>query len=217
MEKNRADLVKWLQILFYIQLAGILLTAMSRLAPYLNISLGGNWITWVHRGLNLATVVCLFLLPALYQKAAVCETAWLLGNLLPPVLSKLIPQLGINMYMTVSSLLSWITLALSLIARFLEYNTHAAVSAQKDAKKWRILFVSSLVLSLAANIAAVLLQDPLSDMAQNGITWGITLYNLAAWLCTLVISIVYLILLARTIQNVKKEGNPYGNQRRPFC
>lgn len=207
MEKTRSNFVKWLQILLYIHIAAILLTTLSRLSLILNISLGGNWISWLQRGVNLATVMCLFLLPAIYRKAAMFKAGWFLCNWLSPAVPKLVPLLGMELSMTVSSVLTWITFALSFIALFLEYNTHSTVSAQKDTAKWKILFVCSLILSLVAMLAAAALQSILSNMVQNGITWGITVYTLITSVCVLMIKIAYLILLARTIQNVKHEEN----------
>ena len=207
MENTRSNLVKWLQILLYIHIAAILLTALSKLSLILNISLGGNWISWLQRGVNLATMVCLFLLPAIYRKAAMFKAGWLLCNWLSPVVPKLVPLLGMELSMTISSVLAWIIFALSFIALFLEYHTHSTISAQKDAGKWKILFVCSLALSLVATIVAAALQNTFIDMVQNGITWGIMVYNLITSVCILIIEIAYLILLARTIQNVKHEEN----------
>ena len=54
---------------------------------------------------------------------------------------------------------------------------------------------------------AMVLAIAVPIMVQNGITWGITVYNLITSVCVLMIEIAYLILLARTIQNVKHEEN----------
>jgi hypothetical protein len=135
------------------------------------------------------------------------KAGWLLCNWLSPVVPKLVPLLGMELSMTISSVLAWIIFSLSFIALFLEYHTHSTISAQKDAGKWKILFVCSLALSLVATIAAAALQNTFSDMVQNGITWGITVYNLITSVCILIIEIAYLILLARTIENVKHEEN----------
>ena len=62
MNENRATLLRWLKVLFYIHLAGCLLSALNLAATAVPFSLG-TWYTWAQRGVNLAVAVALLLLP----------------------------------------------------------------------------------------------------------------------------------------------------------
>lgn len=174
MTDNKQKTVQWLSTLFYLQLSAIGLMLLNQLSLTLHFSLGGSWITWVRRGINIAIVVCLFLLPMHYRKAAVFKTAWLVCSLLPSVLQLFLRDLGMELYLSISSVLSLATSILSLVAIYLEYGAHAAFAPEKDRSKWLILFVCTLVLSAASQAVAALMQRTLNTMIQNGITWGIT-------------------------------------------
>lgn len=212
MHEQKQTTRKWLRILLIIQLAVLILTLLNRIPLVFPIYLGGNWIPWAIRGLHLMTVVCLFSLPTLYRKAAVLKAIWLVGSLLntlvfSPVLthSPVYSALGMERFQLISNVASVLISILYWIALFLEYRAHGALGSEKNTKHWYILYICSVALTLILNIMVILLQVLFETMVQNGMIWGITLYNAVSYLPNLAIQIVYLVLLRRTIQITEKE------------
>ena len=210
MPDNKQKTGQWLSVLFYLQLCAIGLTLLNQLSLTLQFSLGGSWITWVRRGVNIGIVACLFLLPGHYRPAAASKGIWLVFSILPSVLSLLFRPLGMDLYVLISSITARITTVLALLALYLEYRAHADTGAAADRSKWILLWTFNLVLTLGMNLLLPLLQDNLNTMLQNGITWGLTVYNLIVLALTLTVDILYLILLSRTVQNARNEEHTYG-------
>lgn len=206
MTENRQKTIQWLCILLYLQLASVVLSAVIRIAPVLNLSLGGSWVTWIQRCLNLATMVCLFLLPTQYRKAAIFKLSWLVCSLiLIPALAAL-RRAGMELYLTVNSLVSLVSSVLSLVSLYLEYQAHAALSGPGASKKWNILFLCGLGLSLAGSAAVSIAQPWLTEMVQGGNSGVINWFNLAVWLPSMAVSVAYLVLLRRTVQTISNDA-----------
>lgn len=212
MLDNKQKTIQWLSVLFYLQLSVIVLTLMKQLALTLHFSMGGNWITWVQRGIYVAIVVCLFQLPNHYRPAAVSKGIWLVFSILPSILTLFFRSLGMDLYILISSIVSKTTAVLALLALYLEFRAHADTGAAADRSKWIILWVCNLVLSLGMGLLSSLLQDKINTMLQNGITWGLTAYNLSALLLGLAVNAAYLVALLRTIKNAKEKENTDGEK-----
>lgn len=202
MNKTKQQTVQWLQLLFFFQLASLVLTLLPRLELVLSLNITGSWLTWVKKILQLGIAVCLFLLPWRYRPSAIAKAAGLLCTLLSLVLYRLITD--VDLYLTVRNLLYWGALLLALLAQFLEYRAHGATAPQTG-RKWNYLFAGSLAVTLVTSAAAALLQPVMDEMVYNGITWGITLWNLIALLLTLAVNVCYLIFLYQTVQAVKNQ------------
>lgn len=200
-----------LRLLFVIKLAFMSLTLLSLASTIFQFSLGGNWGLWAQRGLNLAMTLCLFVLPTFYRKAALSKAVWMAFNLLntlalPEFLSG---RLDGEIYMSVGQIISYLVTALAFIALFLEYQAHSKLCHSKDTNKWMILFVCNLVVYVGSLVASYVVSDLLNTMVQNGNTQILTVYNLAITAPSQIINIVYLVLLERTIRNVKRKENAH--------
>ena len=61
MNDNREKLVRFLRMLFGVQIIGVLLSALALLATVVPFSVGA-WYNWVQHAVRLGVAVCLFLL-----------------------------------------------------------------------------------------------------------------------------------------------------------
>lgn len=177
--------VKWLQYLFCIRIAALVLS-LTALIP---ITLGVT--TWLSHILTAGTAVCIYLLAAAsprYRKAAIL-TAVSLGLLV-------ISKLGL------ATLLSLAASIISIIANYQELYGHAELVEQADAKlagKWRSLFLWQILIGvlsgLASTTATVIMV--LADMDQSRI---IQLVTTAVLMVSLIPGILYVVYLRRTIR-----------------
>ena len=136
---------KWLQILLYVHLVNIVIAVLN-LVPGLS-----KVTTWLSEGMLLAVAFVLLKLTAVnvrYRKAAILRIVTLAGTVLALVTSKLA---------MVSSLVSLVASICGIISTYQEYHAHAEVIEpldQKLARKWRNLFIWSIVVGLLAGFAA---------------------------------------------------------------
>lgn len=213
MKQNEGTQLQWLQGLLYIQLAGCVLTALTILSGLIQISFGG-WIATLQRAVSIGTALCLLLLPGRYRISGGAKALVLVCNLLPVGLHAAL-RLDVNTYLTVSMVLGRISGILALVALYLEYTAHAA-QAPDLSRPWHILLVCGLGVSLVSTAALQLFQKSISNLVQNGETWVITLYNSVAHTLNLIINILYLVLLHRTIDSIRKETEADGTERGSF-
>ena len=184
-----ASAAKWLRYLFYVHLAGIVVSLFSLLP------VGGNLAVWCSLAVALAAVICLFgLAPGYprYRKAACFRAAMLVFSLIHTVFSLRTPLV------LVSSLCS-------IIAVYQEYSGHRALIRDLDAglaRKWNQLFiwqiVCSVLISLATTVVSVILALLLNSGESVPATAAIVV-QVAAEGTSLVLEAVYLVYLKRTI------------------
>ena len=202
MYDNREKLLRWLKVLFYIQLASTLLLTLTLASTMFGFTVG-SWYTWAQRAVSLGVAVSLYLLPSRYRLAGMAKALSLMCILIAlafyPVLYALGVQLTGTGYAKIYALLAGASEVLALIAMSLEYIMHA-VNSREDKTKWHILLGCSLAISLLSSVAVALLQPVLNDMAQAGELWLIKLWNVSARSLSLGVSVIYLVLLHRMIR-----------------
>lgn len=210
MKQNDRNQLQWLQGLLYIHLVGCVLTALTIVSGLTQISFGG-WIATLQRAVSIGAALCLLLLPGRYRISGAAKALVLVCNLLPVGLHAAL-RLDVDTYLTVSMVLGRISGILALVALYLEYTAHAA-KAPDLSRPWYILLVCGLAVSLLSTAALQLFQESISNLVQNGETWVITLYNTVAHTLNLIINIMYLVLLYRTMESIRKEKKSDGTER----
>lgn len=213
MEENRRFPVKWMWALFCIHLAGLALTALAVLSTLLPFSVG-SWYTWARRAVNLGSVVCLYLLSGRYRLAAMAKALGLVCGLLTGLLNSWL-RIPVQTLMPISVVLSNASTVLALVALLLEYTAHAK-TVPADRNKWHIFLACRLAVTLLSTVSLALLQPVMSQMVSNGETWLVKLWNILAQSVNLAMGVIYLMLLYRAIQIVRKEVFVNGNERRSF-
>ena len=181
--------VIWLQRLFYIHIASLILSLVTMF--WLN-----NPITpWINYALSTGIVLCLLkLAPAFrrYRTAAIL-TAAVLGFTL---LSKL----------ALGTLMALIASVLAIIADYQELHAHGETVEEKDpalSRKWRGLFLWQLLIGILggfASVAATVIMV-LANMDTTQITQLVTG---AIGLIALIPGILYLVYLHKTIKLFEK-------------
>lgn len=199
MEKNK--LVTYLRGLFYIQLAGCLLSALALLSSLLHFSVG-EWFSWAQKAVTLGAAICLLFLNGRYQLSGFAKAAAFVCGLLPLFLHNLM-HMDVQQYVSVNRILGRIALLFSMTAMVLEYSGHAA-TIPADKRKWNVLLIGSVTFTVLTTVAVDMLQNVMDKVIQNGIPWYITLYNLLAQSLSLAVGILYLFLLNRVISHIKQ-------------
>lgn len=189
-ENNVQHPVQWLRCLFYICAAGLGVSVISWLLP------GAGFLSWVSRGLVLASAYCLFRLsPASdrYRKAAIFRVIYQIAA----VVNMLLP----------STVLMLAASVCSLLAIYQEYSGHSDLVAQKDPKlsrKWHSLFnwsIAAAVISAFASMIVALITVML-ELSVSGIVSVVTFIVLLPDEIVTLISLVY---LHRMIQLLQEE------------
>lgn len=201
MYANRENSIRWLRGLFYIHLAGCLLSALALLSTAIPFAVG-SWYTWTQRAMSLGIVVCLYLLPGRYRLAAMAKALGLLCGLISLVFYRVLYGFGVQLdaegYELAYTLLGRASDILALIAMILEYTAHAN-TAPDHKQKWYIFLGCSLAVTLISSVVAALLQPVFNEMVNEGSYGWIKLWNIGARTLSLAVSIIYLVLLQRVI------------------
>ena len=147
MNEHRELLSKWLRILFYAQIASMVL-ALINMATYLD-----SITVWIGKAITVAVIRSLFQLRDVnprYRTAAIAQTAVLVcGFLTTPVNTSAVGLSGI--LLLVGSLAAWVT-------AYQEYHAHGELVAEADerlAKKWDGLFLKEILIGLAISAISV--------------------------------------------------------------
>lgn len=197
MNENRETLLRWLKVLFCIQLAGCLLSALTLLSTAVPFSVGG-WYTWARRAVSLGIAVCLYLLPGRYRLAGMVKALSLMCVLISLAVYPVLYACGVQLtgagYAKIYALLAGASEVLALIAMSLEYITHAS-TVPGDKSKWYIFLGCSLAVTVLSSVSVALMQPLLPDLTVQ----FIRLWNLGARTLSLAVSVVYLVLLRRVI------------------
>ena len=148
MNEHRELLQKWLRMLFYIQIASMVLVVINALTYLDSITV------WVNRAITVATVWCLFQLNAVnprYRTSAITKAGVLICGLL--TLPTNTSGLGLSSsLMLVGSICSWVT-------AYQEYHAHSEVVAEADeklAKKWNGLFALEIAVAIGTSIISII-------------------------------------------------------------
>lgn len=197
MEENKQLSLKWLSLLFYVHLAGCLLSVLALLATAIPFAVG-SWYTWAQRAVSLAIAVCLMLLSGRYRLSGVLKVLALVCGLLPGLLNSWL-QMPAQALITVSTVMGRTSTVLALVALFLEYIAHAAASP-RDRTKWYIFLSCSLAVTVLSSAAVAVMQPLLNSMVQEAFLRFARVWNVLSRTLSLAVGIIYLVLLHRVIR-----------------
>ncbi len=184
MTKTKELFMKWMQNLFYVQCATLVLALIAML-PFV-----GSWFSWVIRIATIATIFVLYKLSPLstrYLKAAIFMGASVLTTIL-------LKGLGV---------LAIVGMICSLIAIYQEYMGHSELIKEADAKlskNWNSLFNweiwgGFLVGGIALPVVLAIL---MADSSNVQFATNVTLVTADAF--NIILQLVYLVLLKRMIK-----------------
>lgn len=147
MNEHTATLSKYLRVLFYVQIASIVITLINAVS-YLDSITG-----WVIKALAIIAIWSLFQMKnasSRYRTAAIAKvTVLICGLLTTPVNTSAMGLSGI--LALVGGIASW-------VAAYQEYHGHGEIAAHWDEKlmkKWNSLFVWEVVISLGISTISV--------------------------------------------------------------
>ena len=190
MYDHKEILTKWLRVLFYAQIAGIVLTVIN-MVTYLD-----NITAWISKAIAVACIWSLFQIQEAnprYRSAAIAKAAVLVcGLLTTPVNSSAVG---------LSSILALVGGIASWIASYQEYHAHGELVAEADeklAKKWNGLFLKEVLVSLgisAFSVVGTIAMVGAGILSSNITTVVLTVFNG----CLLVIEGLYLLYMKQTL------------------
>ena len=190
MNEHRELLSKWLRILFYAQIASMVLTLIN-MATYLD-----NITVWAGQAITVAVIWSLFQLKDVnprYRTAAIAQAAVLIcGFLTTPVNSSAVGLSSI--LLLVGSIAAWVT-------AYQEYHAHSELVAEADerlAKKWDGLFLKEILIGLA--ISAISVVGTTVLVAAGMVSGTITTVIIALTTITnLILEGLYLLYMKQTL------------------
>ena len=136
MEENRIDFVKWLRVLMYIALAGLVYTLVG-IPSFIPVAI----TTWISRILMAVMAFSMFKLAPVndrYKKAGIQRVIVLVLTVVADLLH-------------VTAAVALVTGILSIIADYQEYHGHSELIEEKDHQlsgKWTSLFMWSIIAGL---------------------------------------------------------------------
>lgn len=211
MEERRDATLKWLRILFYLELASLVLSLLG----YLPIK--KDWINWPARALTAGMLYCMFCMGVFsnrYKIAAIFRTVPFAYSLISAVvtifMARWVATTGnypsLQIYNTVSTLIGSVVLVLGWIGTYQFYHANADLVAEKSPtleKKWHNFFWLTLGIGLATSTASYLLAFAMDALAAG--YRGAVVSNVVISLSTKIISLIRVIYLYRTIGVLEKE------------
>lgn len=180
---------KWLQYLFYVHFASLILSLTGLFALDLAIT------PWISRILIAANAAFLYMLASTgsrYRQAAILTAVSLVLQI-------------VSLY-KLSSLLTTVSSVLTIVACYQEFYAHAELVAPKDQKlsrQWQKLFIWQFVIGIISGLVSVtaVVIMVLVNMEQTQIT---QLIMSAIILVSLIPGILYLVYLRRTISLIQE-------------
>lgn len=211
MEERRDTPLKWLRILFYLELASLALSLLG----YLPIKI--DWINWPARALTAGMLYCMFCMGVFYNRyktAAIFRTVPFAYSLISAIVTIMMARWvatngnhpSLQIYNTISTLIGSVVLVLGWIGTYQFYHANADLVAEKSPtleKKWRNFFWLTLGIGLATSTASYLLAFAMD--ALNAGYRGAVVSNVVINLPTKIISLICVIYLYRTIGALEKE------------
>ncbi len=197
MKEHRELLSKWLRVLFYAQVASMVLTvinAVSNLDPI---------TAWILKAINLAALWSLFQIKAVnprYRTAAIANAVVLISGLLTtPVNTSAVGFSSI--LMLVGGIVSW-------VASYQEYHGHGELVAEADellAKKWNGLFLKEILIGLGISLISTVGTTVL--VVAGTATGTVTTVIIAlSTLCGLALKGLYLYYMKQTLNLLEAEA-----------
>ena len=136
MEENRIDLAKWLRILIYIAIAGLVNTLVG--IPSFVPSIITSWISRILMSVMVFTILKLATANDRYKKAGIQRAIVLALTIAMDLLH-------------IGAILTLIAGTLAIVADYQEYHGHSELVEEKDHQlsgKWTSLFLWSIVVGL---------------------------------------------------------------------
>lgn len=190
MREHKEVLIKYLRLLFYIQIAYMAITCINAVTRWDNVT------AWVNKGITAIGIWCLFQLQVVnprYRTAAITRAGALICGLLTLPVNR--SGLGLSsILLLVGSACTWVT-------DYQEYHGHSEIAAQWDeklAKKWKDLFVWEVVVALVTSVVSVFGTVILmaADMLTDTIS---TVIIILSTVIGLVLEGLYLLYMKRTL------------------
>ncbi len=183
-------LTKWLRVLIYVNLVGILNSLLGRF-PQVPEML----TVWASRGIMAAWIVCMLCLSDVndrYKKAAVFRAVMLICALAGD-------------YLMAGSLLTLAASVFSVLAVYQEYSAHAEVMeplAPSLSRKWRSLFAWGLGIGVAAGLVSTVAVLLLAMGVPNAVR-AIAILNILLFILQRFLDAVYLVYLSRMVACIR--------------
>lgn len=212
MDAKRTDLVKWLKILLYFQIAELVVALIG----YLPINT--SWCQWLQRLLNAGNIVCFFMLASAggrYLTAAILGSVWLALTLVEGGIQFYSQIMMVQGIFNVDDLMKFneITAVLNLIAMvtawiytYQLYHAHGDLIKELDAslsRKWGTLFKWSLTFGILTTVASMIFARVYTNMSMDSQTMIQIFYTLIdiPGKIIMLISVVYLYRMIQKIKN----------------
>ena len=183
-ENNRDLLIKWLHFLFLVQIAGVVISALSAVQELSSV------LSWFSRMVSVCTIVCLFKMAAVnkrYQNAAIFLCITVGGGVVSVFIG--------------NTILSLIVSICSIITAYQEFAAHSDITADKDpvlSRRWHSLFFWQLVIGLLGGFLSVtgVMLGVFAGAEIPVITSAVLLF---VTVMNVIIKIIYLKYLSKTI------------------
>ena len=210
MNETRKLTIKWLQLLLFLELAGLVVSLLGLLP--IDLYNERNWMQYL---LNAGIIYALFRLgEGRYRTTAILKTVYLViavgTTLASPLYAHLVATGATEqaeLYSNIIRVLNVVMIAASWIATWQLYNAHADLTENADAplsKRWRQLFWINVAVGILASVVSYVLSMLVQKGSLNMEPYGvlnILLTSLPQWLVKL-LGIIY---LYRTIKVLEKE------------
>lgn len=213
MLKNRIDLIKWLRILLYCQIAVLAISLLDY------IPIGASLFTWLKRICQAGVIMCLFAVAFAgkrYLAAAIFGSVQLVLTVAQSVIIFFFQLLMMQGILSMDNFESWsnfcavlnlIAMVASWIYTYQLYHAHGDLIKEQDAtlcRKWYHLFFWSLAAGILISVASMIFSTIYTDMGLNNQTILSLFYSLIN-IPSQVIMLMGIIYLHRTIQIIQNQ------------
>ena len=213
MLKNRVDLIKWLKILLYCEIAALVFSLLDY------IPIGFSLFTWLIRICQIGTIVCLFgvtFAGKRYLAAAILGSIQLILTVAQSVIIfffQLLMMQGIlhtddfKAWSNFCAVLNLIAMVAGWIYTYQLYHAHGNLIKEQDAtlwRKWHHLFFWSLAAGIGVTLCSMIFSTIYTDMGLNNQTILTLFYSLIG-VPGQIITLMGIIYLHRTIQIIQTQ------------
>lgn len=213
MLKNRIDLIKWLRILLYCQIAVLAISLLDY------IPIGASLFTWLKRICQAGVIMCLFAVAFAgkrYLAAAIFGSVQLVLTVAQSVIIFFFQLLMMQGILSMDNFESWsnfcavlnlIAMVASWIYTYQLYHAHGDLIKEQDAtlcRKWYHLFFWSLAAGILISVVSMIFSTIYTDMGLNNQTILSLFYSLIN-IPSQVIMLMGIIYLHRTIQIIQNQ------------
>lgn len=213
MQKNRIDLIKWLKILLYCEIAALAFSLLDY------IPIGSGLLIWLKRICQGGSLVCLFAVAFAgkrYLTAAVFGSVQLVLTVAQSVIIFFFQLLMMQGILSMDNFESWsnfcavlnlIAMVASWIYTYQLYHAHGDLIKEQDAtlcRKWYHLFFWSLAAGILISVASMIFSTIYTNMGLNNQTILSLFYSLIN-IPSQVIMLMGTLYLHRTIQIIQNQ------------